>query len=472
MLYSRLKRYTVVDKISYVLLAIAIGVYATAQGLIHNPDQDCYFLIDVGRYIVNNRSLPTTAYWLINSDVPTIIQQWICDVVNYLAYALAGYTGVIVLAILFNLILLCCLFVYCRETLKSNQVGLNVAIYCWILLGQFASTRPYSITISVSLLELTLLNRFFSKEKHTLKETLIFLAGIAAIFVFQVNWQASNILYPILWILCYLPIIKIKKFSINFYAVMALVTGILFSVVSPLGVKGPLFLIYARSSFEKFSQYEVLPPKFPSIYTIMQVMVIALLCYAIIKRKVSSISVFLALGCFLMSCVYMRCCWTLILPIGDLLANLSFTERTHKMMRWTYVAAGLLSVFLIFKYNLEKNDDKANMIASVPAPDQVTLYTDFNSGSYFLIDGYKIYYDARPELYGKKIAGDKAFLDEAYATWSGEIDYGIFIDKYGFDWFAVTADSYMQDYLENNQDYELVYSNNTDKINVFRKVSD
>ena len=138
------------------------------------------------------------------------------------------------------------------------------------------------------------------------------------------------------------------------------------------------------------------------------------------------------------------------------------------MMRWTYVAAGLLSVLLIMKYSVEKNDDREKMIAAVPAPDQVTLYTDFNSGSYFLIDEYRIYFDARPELYDVGIAGDKAFRDEAYGAWAGEIDYDEFIAKYGFNWFAVTKDSPIQTYLENNPDYEMVFDNQTDKIVIYK----
>lgn len=462
-------RLTTLDKISFVLLAVALAIFTTAQGLMHNPDQDCHFLIDLGRYIVRNGSLPKTAYWLINPDVPTLIQQWLCDVCNYLAFAAAGYTGTIILGMIFSLILLGCMFIYCREITESNQVGLNAAIYCWILLGQFASTRPYSITIAITMLELTLLKRFFSKETHTRKETLMFFGGIAAVFVAQANWQASNIPYPMFWILSYIPQIKARKFRINLYALAALGTGAVFSVVSPIGIKGPLFLTYVGDAFDGIEVHELQPPEFPSLYTAIMIMVAALFIYSIVKKKLTSEQFFLTVGCFAMSCIFMRCCWTLVIPMGSLLGNLNYTERTHKMMRWTYVAAGLLSVLLIMKYNVEKNNDREMMIAVVPPPDQVTLYTDFNSGSYFLIDEYKIYFDARPELYDERIAGDKAFRDEAYAAWSGEIDYDEFIERYGFNWFAVSEDSYMEDYLKAHREYEEVFINQKDKIVIYKK---
>ena len=458
-----------IDKLSYVLLAVALGIFATAQALLQNPNSDAFFLIDTGRYIVNNGALPDTAYWLVKPGVPTVIQQWLCDVVNYLAYAAGGYAGIVVLGLLLNVILLGCLFVYCREIVKNNQVGFNSAVFCWILLCGLATTRPYSITIAASALELALLHRFFDKDKHTVKETAILFAGIAAAFIFQANWQASNLFYPAIWILCYIPVFKAKRFRIDLYALAALVIGIASSVLSPLGIKGPLFVTYARGNLGMFNTIELLPPHFPSLYTAMQAIVIALFIYAIVKHKLTSVQFFMTAGCFLMSCLYMRCCWTLVIPIGALIANLKFTERSHKMMRWAYVAAGTLSILLIMKYNLEKSDDRQIMMDLLPSPDEVTLYTDFNSGTYFLVDGYRIYYDARPELYASNIAGDEAFLDEAYASWTGEIDYDDFIESYGFNWFAVTTDRPMDEYLKNNDDYEFVFYNAKDEIVLYKR---
>ncbi|MBR6487983.1 MAG: hypothetical protein IKT20_03665, partial [Clostridiales bacterium] len=140
-----------------------------------------------------------------------------------------------------------------------------------------------------------------------------------------------------------------------------------------------------------------------------------------------------------------------------------------KWIRWGLVAACLISVNLIFKYNKEKTDDRQKMLDSVPSPDQVTLYTDFNSGAYFLPDGYKIYFDARPELYHVYIAGEKAFTKEALAVWTGEADYEEYIAKYGFDWFAVSSGSHMDNYLENEPDYEMVFDNEDDGVVIYKR---
>ena len=465
---------TIVDKISYALLAAGVLVFAIGEGLIRNPDHDSYFLIDLGRYIVNNRALPTTAYWLITDDVPTIVQQWMCDACNYIAYYLGGYKGLVVLGIIFDIILLACMFIYCRELFKNCRTAAAVSVFLWLFLGEFTNTRPFSLTISVALLELTVLHRFFSKEEHTREETLKFFLLIALLFIFQANWQASNILFPVFWLLCYIPVIKEDKMSIrlgiNLHAIGAIVIGVVSTLINPNGIHGTLYLFYSRGSLNGFNIYECLPPKILSVYSLLIAMIVALLVYAAVKKKLPSYLFFLSAGCVFMSVLFLRCCWTLVLPLAALIVNLKIVEKKEKWIRWALVAACILSVNLIFKYRNEKTDDLKKMLESVPSPDQVTLYTDFNSGAYFLIDGYKIYFDARPELYHTYIAKDKAFTKEALSVWAGEIDYEEFIDKYGFNWFAVSSGSRMEDYLYGEPDYELVFENEDGGINIYKRV--
>ena len=467
------KGLTLTDKISYALLVIGIGIFVTGEGLIRNPDHDSFFLIDLGRYIVNNRALPKTAYWLITDDVPTIVQQWICDVCNYLAYAAGGYTGLVVLGIIFDLILLGCMFIYCRELFKNSRTALAIAVFLWLFLGEFTNTRPFSITISVALLELTVLHRFFSKEEHTREEALKFFLLIAVLFIFQVNWQASNILFPVFWLLCYIPVIKEDKmsirFGINLYALGAVGTGIISSLINPNGIHGTLYLFNSGGSLDGFNIYECRPPHILSVYSLMIALIVALVTYSAVKKKLHLYLFFLSAGCVFMSVLFMRCCWTLVLPLAALIVNLDFIRKKEKWIRWSLVAACLLSVNLIFKYNEEKTDDRQKMLDFVPSPDQVTLYTDFNSGAYFLPDGYKIYFDARPELYHVYIAGEKAFTKEALAVWTGEADYEEFIAKYGFDWFAVSSESHMDNYLANEPDYEMVFENEDDGIVIYKR---
>ena len=92
------------------------------------------------------------------------------------------------------------------------------------------------------------------------------------------------------------------------------------------------------------------------------------------------------------------------------------------------------------------------------------LFTDFNSGNYFTFSGFKVYYDARPDIYGPGIAGDKELNTEMAQVISGDIDYDEFIAKYGFNWFAVNSVDSIDIYLQYNDGYENVYDDGFLKI--------
>ena len=69
-------------------------------------------------------------------------------------------------------------------------------------------------------------------------------------------------------------------------------------------------------------------------------------------------------------------------------------------------------------------------------------------------------------------AFEKAFTKEALAVWTGDIDYAEFIEKYGFDWFAVSSGSHMDDYLYGEPDYEQVFENEDDGIVIYRRIKE
>ena len=459
------------NRILNVLLAIGLGIYAVAQSLVHNPDTDVFFIIDVGRYVFNNHAVPHEAYWYINGGLHTVVQQWLCGFVNYIAYMLGKDLGMVILGILFNGVLLLALFKYGKDTLKDKTLGLNVAIFFWIALNKFVSTRPYPITISLALIQMLILRDFSGKEKPTTKEFLIFIAEMSAMFIFIANWQSSNILFLILFMLCFIPRFKDKKFSINWRVLAAMIAGLVTTLLNPNGLDGTLYLFYSKDYLAPFNIIECAPPKLISIYTFLILLVAGLTIYGLIKRKITSDEFFLAAGCIFMSCLFMRCCWTLVLPLIPMIRNVKFTPGSNKILKIGYILVGFVCISQIAIFFLEKTNERYEMIKVLPGPEKTVLYTDFNSGALFLLDNYKIYYDARPELMGKEIAGEGAFFEEASSTWTGTADWEKVISKYGFNYFAPTFDTPMDYYLASKPDkYKLIFTNNKDEIRIYQAV--
>ena len=432
----------------------------------HNPDYDSYFLIETGRYIVTNHKLPETAYWLITRDVPTIIQQWLCCVVNYSFYSAGGFLGIKMLAYLMAAILYGAFYILARTFTKQKSFAMGIASALVCICHQFLTTRPYALTITLSVLLVVVLKRFFGTDKHTAKETILFYLAVAGIFILQANWQISNIVFPMLWICCFIPKLKDgKKPALDLYAIGALVIGAVSTLINPNGIYGTLYLVKTLKDVGIFQIAEMDSPAMKSLSMVCVVAVIILT--TVLIKKLPLWLIFASAGSVISACMYWRCLWMLMIPLAALVTMIE-AKKAATAVKLLGAAAIIIIGFIkipdamvyYYVYPVEIKEDVASYITG----DDVVLFTDFNTGSYFTFSGFKVYYDARPDIYGPGIAGDKELNTEMSNVISGDIDYGEFIDKYGFNWFAVNRVDRIDMYLQYTDGYEKVYDDGFLKI--------
>ena len=432
----------------------------------HNPDYDSYFLIETGRYIVTNHKLPETAYWLITRDVPTIIQQWLCCVVNYSFYSAGGFLGIKMLAYLMAAILYGAFYILARTFTKQKSFAMGIASALVCICHQFLTTRPYALTITLSVLLVVVLKRFFGTDKHTAKETILFYLAVAGIFILQANWQISNIVFPMLWICCFIPKLKDgKKPALDLYAIGALVIGAVSTLINPNGIYGTLYLVKTLKDVGIFQIAEMDSPAMKSLSMVCVVAVIILT--TVLIKKLPLWLIFASAGSVISACMYWRCMWMLMIPLAALVTMIE-AKKAATAVKLLGAAAIIIIGFIkipdamvyYYVYPVEIKEDVASYITG----DDVVLFTDFNTGSYFTFSGFKVYYDARPDIYGPGIAGDKELNTEMSNVISGDIDYGEFIDKYGFNWFAVNRVDNIDMYLQYTDGYEKVYDDGFLKI--------
>ena len=432
----------------------------------HNPDYDSYFLIETGRYIVTNHRLPDTAYWLITENVPTIIQQWLCCVVNYTFYSTWGFFGIKILAYIMAAVLYGAFYFLARTFTKQKSFAMGIATVCVCICHQFMTTRPYALTITLSVLLVIVLKRFFSTDKHSVRDTVLFYLAVAGIFIVQANWQISNIVFPMLWICCFIPKLKDgRKPALDLYAIGALAVGAVSTLINPNGIYGTLYLVKTLKDVGIFPIAEMDSPAMKSVSMVCVVAIIILA--TVLIKKLPLWLIFASAGSAISACMYWRCLWMLMIPLVALI-----TMIDHKQVA---AAVKLIGAAAIIVYGFIKIPDAMvyyyvypeeikQDVASYITGDDVVLFTDFNTGSYFTFSGFKVYYDARPDIYGPGIAGDKELNSEMAQVISGDIDYDEFIDKYGFNWFAVNVVDSIDIYLQYNDGYENVYDDGFLKI--------
>ncbi len=446
--------------VAVIFFAAGLIAFVCYNAFSRNPDGDAYFLIETGRYIAQNHRLPDTAYWLITPDVPTMTQQWLCCIVNYAFYRAFGLTGTKILALLLAGILYIADYLLCRDLTERKSDAMGIAAVMMLIVSPLISTRPYTITIALSVLMFFFLRRFFKEEKHTAKSITVLFIATAVIFALQANWQISNIFFPMLWICCFIPKIKDRKPSLDPYALGALGIGLVSVLANPNGIKGALYIVNTIGDVKGFTISEMLSPSMKSVKMVFAAAVIALAAYFI--KEIPLWLIFASAGSVLASCVYVRCGWMMSIPLACLIAYIK-PQKAKTLIRalvfFAFVIYGFAKIpdAMVYYFWLP-NEVTENITSYIPNDEDTVLFTDFNTGNFMMFSGYKIYYDARPDIYGPGIAGDKALNDEMLGVLEGRADYDAFIEKYGFNWFVVSSVDDIKYYLDYNSDrFEVVY---------------
>jgi hypothetical protein len=86
------------------------------------------------------------------------------------------------------------------------------------------------------------------------------------------------------------------------------------------------------------------------------------------------------------------------------------------------------------------------------------VYTTYNTGAYFEWHGYTVYIDARAEIYLKKVNRSVDVLKEYKKLQDDPTlsDYKEIKAKYEFDYYWVETGSHMDNFLECDEEYEIV----------------
>lgn len=459
-----------------------------------NPDTDSYFLIATGKVIFNTKSIPIENYWSIATGMHTIIQQWLCCLLNFAAYRVGGYFGLKCLAVtLFFIFTFTYYQFFCEQSMNKYKNSINFiknqnsrnkvffTIVGSLCVLPFSTTRPYLITITLSVAEvMTLKNYFGNNNAYNKKGTIVLFIKILLIFLFQANWQISSLIFLFAWILAFLvpPIwkkgwiseIDIKRIGI---CIVLGISGSIVSLCNPNGINGSLYLIHSKKALSAFKINEM---QSPTIFTFPGIIVLAviLIFFSVVIKKIQIESwvVYATLGSIFAAIMAVRAVWMLIIPLAGLLPVVAGNmgeiicekAKNAKPKQAVIFCLQLLIAFIliishfVLNFSINNSAFSEEQVALLDTPENTVLYTDFDTGAFFLLHGYNIYMDARPELYDAAIAGDNAILDEAADVYYGNTNLADFIDKYGFNYFATTNGSAIQYYLKYNENYVELYS--------------
>lgn len=465
-----------ITKILYFYIITFLGILIIFCAVNLNPNNDMWWMISTGRYIVQNKTIPKINPFTIHNGYGIIVQQWLTAIFNYEIYIHFGNIGFITTAILMTVLSLFLCYRYI--SMFTNDINTKILLISVVafVFSSFATTRPTIFTIPVVLLELANLEKWNGDKKN-----IRYLLPLIFLSVLEINIHAA--LWPLLLILT-LPYIA-PGYALNFkhfvtelinrkWLIVADVLMFLSGFLSPNGVNAMLYLVksYKKTSLMN-SILELQKPAILGVWGILLIVQIVFLVLYLREYGANSdfSKVFLAAGTIFMSCTAVRNVWMAAigcLPLlADMIPNMIRFRKEHIYELWktfiiNAVLLGCIAVILSEIAGQIENKkipakNAAEYLASVAEPDRERVYTSFDNGGMFEWYGFKVYTDARPELFTKEVNKKESIDSEIYNVEYGFVDYRDFIDKYDFTYIVVNDDTPFTYYLENDTKWTDVY---------------
>ena len=155
--------------------------------------------------------------------------------------------------------------------------------------------------------------------------------------------------------------------------------------------------------------------------------------------------------------------------IGDKLVFKVNSRLTHGLISIFIVLIYATSLFVIVKDYDEINDfpdtkDAVEYLVENTNKQDVVLYTSFFDGGYAEYNGFRVYIDARAEIFLKKNNKQSDVFEEYISLQNGNSHYKEFLSRYNFTHILVTETDILNLYLSNDDNYSILYEDEKSKI--------
>ncbi len=443
-------------------------------------DNDAYWIINSGRYVLEN-GIPHVEPFTLHEGLHFVMQQWLTAVSFAAIYNLAGTTGLLLLIFILFVVTVFAVYQLCLLISHGNQlVSYMVAVADTLILFIFMTTRPYPISLLIFLLEIILLERWVRNKKNI---ELLFLPLLSLLLI---NFHGA--MWPFLFVIALPYVIDSFPFHIKMlkgegYPKKPLLIALLCSVaagfVNPYGWESMTYL-FRSYGYQNISAYvsEMKPPDFQGITGIVVLGVFFLVgaVYLFAKQPRTKIRYalltlgtgYLALSSVRSLSLFAICGFPFLAyalrdikpPFKD---SAVLKPRTRNLLIYSLI---IISISF-FAYQMAQAKDSIDpmipkeateyIIEELESP-QICLYADYNWGGYLEFRGLRPFIDARAEVFVKANNGVRDILDDMIAMYRGELHYTDFISIYQFNVLLVKEGDLMATYLAEDNHYILAYS--------------
>lgn len=492
-LYCLLKNYHPTKYLGFLYFIIPIFI---AVCMISKMDNDFWFLLNTGKYIVHN-GFPTIEPFTIHNNLSFIIQQWLTDCIYYFIHCFSGCWGIFIFTIMQFLLIIFITYKLCLLVSDNrNNLSIIITVFISSLLALFfVRSRPqmfdYIILVSV----------IYCLELYIRKKQEKYLLFLPLLSLLMINLHCSSWWMMFAFMVPYLiNSFKFKLFCFESegyekkWLFIALILMLVVGIINPYGIDAITYLFksYGNTYIDNLVA-EMKEPSIRNFYGIIIYLTIlsVLFFFAYNSAKKLKIRYFLlflgttylsfksvkGFSFFVISSIFPLCYTLKQSFLVDNNYNHSFKFKLIYVLFLIFIMALVLIYPILTNVNFY-NTDTSKVITYLEKNEKidknkVKVYTSYNNGSYAEYKGIKVYLDPRAEVFLKKNNKKKDILVEYYKLQSRQIDIDKFLETYDFDYLIVNQNDVLYKYYltkKNNKKYKKIYVDNDTKTYLFKKI--
>jgi hypothetical protein len=447
-------------------------------------DNDFFHIACSGKWIVEHKAIMYENEVFVLDGYKTIIQQWLYAVLLYGSYDLLGFTGVKLFTTMQFLILALVMYRLLQQLKVDKRTSVFV-IAGSLFVMNYLNCRPQMISLILLCSQLIILEKY----KNTGNAKVLYMLPLLTLA--EINLHCTFWIFHFIFLLPYIvPLNKFFKGKLKIedttIAVKPLIIPMVLMAISlminPYGIKAVTCLFYSSGiSLLGISELQSVSVCSEQMLFLVMGIVLCVILYRI--GKLTSTTLYFAFGTGILLVVAVRntvfYSVAILYLMKEFLKNqnlnkfYNFLNFANKKQERIISAAIVISIGLLIGdkcLGLAESEDSDSATMPTKAVEylveneedlsSVRMFTDFNSGSYFLWNGVgKIYFEPKTEPYIKEINGVKDIVTEYAFIMNYAIadDLDEFVKSYDFDYLYVTASfAALQVYLEGTPDYECV----------------
>ena len=451
------------NKIIFIFFIIAIAFFSLSFFRI---DPDYLWHIKAGEYMFKNGLLREDVFsWSVIHEY-WMSHEWLFEMIIYGLKKIFGNLHLFVYCFSGSLILLLSIYFANKKEIYKNILFSILWFACFLLVAFFMQGRPQMIS---NILIATTIYLLFDLFKNEDSKKIYFLPLISIIWA-NVHGGSSNLSYLLCLLFLFAGAFKFnfskieakritKKQALKYLGVMLLcMIGVCINLHGVKMFVYPYENMLDTVMLTNIAEWKSTSLAEPVHYIYFAFLVFLVFVFLFSKKKIEWVDFILFGFCVFLGLKSIRFWFYTYIIMSYVVFN--YVSRRDED-KGTYVGLAVISVFFLglfffrcnqifspkYEYLLNKEDIK---VIRESKPER--LFNMYNYGGDLVYNNIPVFIDGRADLYSKF-----NFLDYLNIA-DAKSNYKDLIDAYDFDYLLVDGNYPIKGYLDNNLDYELIYS--------------